>query len=269
MIDPIISLFNQGNLKDALQQSNELVRDNPRSLEPRVLLAQLICFSGNWERAEKVINQLKTMDTDSEHAALTNLLDQMVSAELQRKSVWLQGAVPEFAVEPDEATKKLLWAWNCRREGKTEEYSTALQWVLENSPTVNLNRDGQNLGVMRDLDDMTCTVLEANSLYGSYYWLPLATISKVEVSMPTRPIDFLWNSARIKFTNDSEARMYLCGTYFSSFENGEDRFLLGRESEWQADQNGLEIGLGRKLFVAEDDEFTFFDFADIEFSIES
>ena len=269
MIDPIISLFNQGNLKDALQQSNELVRDNPRSLEPRVLLAQLICFSGNWERAEKVINQLKVMDTEQEHAALTNLLDQMVTAEIQRQSVWLRGTVPEFAVEPDEATTKLLWAWNCRRERKLEEYSTSLQWVLDNSAEVNLKKDGQDVGVIRDLEDMTCTVLEAHSLYGSYYWLPLSTISKIEISKPTRPIDFLWNSARLKFTNDSEARMFLCGTYFPSFENGEDRFLLGRESEWRTDENDLEFGLGRKLFVAGEDELTLFDFADVEFSIES
>ena len=130
------------------------------------MLVQLVCFTGNWERVEKVAKQLETLDPSRDHMALTNFIDKLSIGEIQRKAVWEKGMVPEFAQTPDEVTKKLLWAWGCRRSGDPAQYEEALGWVLENAPLLTLNVNGQSYEGFRDLDDQTCTVFEAITIQG-------------------------------------------------------------------------------------------------------
>lgn len=269
MIEKIIEHFNAGNLQRAIDESNQLVANNPRDLKPRIVLAQLICFTGNWDRAAKVVEQLKTLDSSQEQTPLVNFLGAMIAAEVQRSQVWLEGALPEFVESPSEVESKLLWAWNCRRSGEIEQYQEAMQYVMDNAPTCTLQRESKKLAGFRDLDDMTATILEAHSIHGAHYWLPIASVEKLDVAQPTRPIDFLWNSVRLTLRNGQEARMYIPGTYFHTFSQDSDELKLGRTSEWVTDESGAEIALGRKVFVADEDEFTLFDFTETEISVGS
>ena len=267
MIEKVIEHFNSGKLQQAIEDSNQLVAANPRDLTPRVVLAQLVCFNGDWERAAKVVQQLKTLDTSQEQAPLVNFLDAMITAEKQRDEVWTQGALPEFVEPPSEVESKLLWAWNCRRSGEMNQFKESLEFVLENAPACSVQLGPKKLDGLRDLDDMTATIFEAHSIHGAHYWLPMRQIEKLEVSPPTRPIDFLWNSARLKLRNGQEARMYFSGTYFHTFQSENDDLKLGRISEWGSDEAGHEVGMGRKIFVADEDELTFFDFTEADFTI--
>lgn len=267
MINKIIELFNAGKLREAITESNQVVASHPRDLKPRIVLAQLVCFTGDWERAQKVVDQLKSLDTDHAQAPLVNFLNAMVMAEIQRRQVWLSGALPEFVEAPGEVESKLLWAWNCRRSGEMDQFNEAMAFVQENAPVCSLVRDSKSYEGLRDLDDMTAVIFEAHSIHGSHYWLPISQVEKLDVSPPTRPVDFLWNSARLTLRNGNEARMYFPGTYFHSFDQENDDFKLGRSTEWNAGEDGGDRGFGRKIFVAGDDEFTFFDFNDVQITV--
>ena len=140
-MDELITLFNQGKLTEAIEKANAEVAKNPRDMPLRLVLVQLVCFTGNWERVEKVAQQLKALDSDQEHIALTGMVDNLSIGELQRAAVWRDGMVPEFIETPDEATNKLLWALSCLRSGETDDYHQAMDFVLENSPTVKLKLD--------------------------------------------------------------------------------------------------------------------------------
>ena len=128
-MDELIDLFNAGELSKALEKANALVAANPRDLTLRLVMVQLVCFTGDWQRVEKVAQQLKTLDSDQEHIALTGMVDNLSIGELQRAAVWRDGMVPEFIETPDEATNKLLWALSCLRSGETENYHQALEFV--------------------------------------------------------------------------------------------------------------------------------------------
>jgi len=66
-------------------------------------------------------------------------------------------------------------------------------------------------------------------------------------------------------TDGSDLGVYLPGLYFHSFDEGvEETFKLGRETLW-SDVDGIEVGYGRRIFGAGDDEFTFFDFENVVF----
>lgn len=261
MIDEIIQLFNQGELDQAIQATNQAVAKNPRDLSLRLVLVQLVCFTGNWERVEKIVQQLQVLDADNEHAALTNFINTLSIAEIQRRAVWNDGMVPEFVETPDEVTSKLLWAWGCARKKDAAQYSDSIDWVLENSPELTLTMDGKEYAGFRDLDDRTCTVFEAHTLHGVYLWIPHALIHTIEIAKPTRLIDHIWSSARITLKNETNLGVYIPGLYFNSFDEGQpEEIKLGRSSVW-TDVDGIERGLGRRVFGAGDDEFTLFDLA--------
>ena len=91
MIEDIIHLFNQGKLTEAIEMTNGQVAANPRDLRLRLVLVQLVCFTGDWERVEKIAKQLNALDANHDHLALTNYIEQLSIAEIQRKAVWTEG----------------------------------------------------------------------------------------------------------------------------------------------------------------------------------
>lgn len=265
MIDEIIQLFNQGKLTEAIDMTNGEVANNPSDLRLRLVLVQLVCFTGNWERVEKIAKQLETLDTNQDHIALTNFVNQLSIGEIQRKAVWTDGMVPDFVQPPDEVTKKLLWAGSCIRSGEPAQYQDALGWVLENAPRVSVTINDQTYEGFRDLDDQSCTIFEAHTIQGNYLWIPHHLVKTINVSKPTRPVDHLWSKARISLTDDTDLGVYLPGLYYHTFGAGaEDSLRMGRETIWN-ERDGVEIGMGRRIFGAGDEEFTYFDFENISF----
>ena len=49
-------LFREGRLSDAVEAANAAVRAAPGAVAPRVLLAELLVFAGNLERADVVLD---------------------------------------------------------------------------------------------------------------------------------------------------------------------------------------------------------------------
>ena len=271
-MEELINLFNQGKLTEAIEHGNVEVAKNPRDLPLRLVLVQLVCFTGNWERVEKVAQQLKVLDSQQEHIALTGMIDNLSIGELQRAAVWRDGMVPEFLETPDEVTNKLLWALTCLRGGQPEKFQEALNEVLEKAPRVTLKINGQEHPGFRDLDDVTATVFEAFTVQGNYVWLPHQRVKTIDVSRPTRLVDHLWNKARITLHDGTNLALFLPGMYFNSTdEASNDNLRLGRETEWP-ETDAVELssmGRGRRIFGAGDDEFTLFDFADVSFEVGS
>ncbi|MFK7767225.1 MAG: type VI secretion system accessory protein TagJ [Mariniblastus sp.] len=266
MIDELVQLFNQGKLTEAIARANAAVAKDPRDIALRLVLVQLVCFTGNWERVEKVAKQLEALDSEREHMALTNFIDKLSIAEIQRKAVWESGMVPEFVETPDEVTKKLLWAWSCLRSGDKAQYQETLDWVLENAPLLTMEINGKPHEGFRDLDDPTCTVFEAHTVQGVYLWIPHYLVKKIEIAKPTRLVDHLWSKTRITLRDDTDLAVYIPGLYFHSFDEGvSESIQLGRETQW-IDSNEVEIGLGRRIFGAGEEEFTLFDFEDVTLS---
>lgn len=266
MIDELVALFNQGKLTEAIEQANAGVAKDPRDLPLRLVLVQLVCFTGNWDRVEKIAQQLKTLDSQNEHMALTGMIDNLSIAELQRKAVWEEGMVPEFVQTPDDVTNRLLWAWSCRRSDDQAQYQETMAEVLDNAPRVRLMLDGQSHDGFRDLDDPTAIMFEAYTVQGNYLWIPHQIVQNMDVARPTRLVDHLWNKARMTLHDGTQLAVFLPGIYYHSIAGDvSDSLKLGRETEW----NDEDIGRGRRVFGAGDEEFTLFDLAQASMEVVS
>ena len=247
-LDQIIGLFNQGQLAEALEAGKRLVTEKPMDLAGRLVLAQLTCYTGDWERVEQILQQVRTLDRQADNLLLVSTISQLATAEQTRQDVWQRGAVPGFLSEPTQLDKKTLWAASCFREGAFDRMREALDYIDQHRASLRVELDDVVYSDLRDMNDLSATFLEAHSASGEYYWIPLDAIKKIDISSPHRPMDFYWHPARLTIGDKAAMMFYLPGLYPGSHESDDANLQLGRESSFETDDHGLTRGLGRKVF---------------------
>ena len=112
-------LFREGNLADALTAANAAVRKAPTDIGARVLLAELLAFSGNIERADVVLDACADLDPTA--AIVVAEFRQLLRGELARRQLFSDGRVPEFLGEPTAAQRSSLAAIVALRNGDLPE----------------------------------------------------------------------------------------------------------------------------------------------------
>src|SRR5258707_12125236 len=111
--------YKAGKLGDAISAALEQVRSAPTDRGKRLFRAELCCFSGDLERADKQLDVLFTPDAPD--VIQLTLFRQLVRGELARREVFTHGRLPEFLAQPSDAIKLRLEALIRVRENKTAE----------------------------------------------------------------------------------------------------------------------------------------------------
>src|SRR5580704_3795723 len=100
------ALFRAGRLADAVAVANAAVRKAPADLAPRVLLAELLMFAGNLERADVILDAGSVIDPQA--AVVIAEFRQLLRAEMARRQQRRDGRLPEFLGEPTAALAATL-----------------------------------------------------------------------------------------------------------------------------------------------------------------
>ena len=75
-------LFRAGKLNEAISALGSLLRDRPDDLKNRTFLFELLCFAGEFERAEKQLNIIEEAGKkESEKASASAILQTLVRAD--------------------------------------------------------------------------------------------------------------------------------------------------------------------------------------------
>src|SRR6187399_958412 len=99
------SLFKAGRLDDAIEALSAELRDNPTDAQRRTFLFELLCFAGNFDRAEK---QLAILGQGSKEAAMGTLLYQSaLHAERTRQTMFTDDRLP-VSTEPPQTVSGTL-----------------------------------------------------------------------------------------------------------------------------------------------------------------
>ena len=89
-----LELLNAGQLQDAIDSALAEVKSHPADAGKRMVLAELLCFTDQFDRADK---QLETAFTqDPELNIPTAVGRQLIRAATARQKVFMEGAVPDF-----------------------------------------------------------------------------------------------------------------------------------------------------------------------------
>jgi type VI secretion system protein ImpE len=221
------------------------VRNHPTDPNRRGFLAELYCFAGDLEKADK---QLDLVGHQNPEAAVgVALFRQLLRAATAREQCFTEGRLPEFLGEPTPDLRLHLEALIRLRDGQTAEAASLLAQAEQQRPPFTGTSDGAAFSDFRDLDDVTSSFFEVLTSTGKYYWIPMQRVESVEFRQPTRPRDLLWQRAHMVVREGPDGEVYLPTLYVGTAQADKDSLRFGRETDWQ---DGPAVrGRGQRTFL--------------------
>src|SRR5689334_24512275 len=200
-------LFREGNVTDALAAATAAVRKAPTDIGARVLMAELLAFSGNIERADVVLDACG--DLDPSVAVVVAEFRQLLRGETARRQLFSDGRVPEFLGEPSAAQQSALAAIVAMRNGDTAEAGKLA--ALAEEQRVHPVGTFRNAAFddMRDADDLLATCFEVITTTGKYFWIAPERVLLMEFHPPKRPRDLFWRRATMQVSDGPDGDVYV------------------------------------------------------------
>jgi len=93
-----LQLYQAGKLDDAIEALGAEVRDNPSDAQRRAFLFELLCFAGQYDRAEKQLNVLGSGSKEAEMGGL--ILHSALHADRVRQEMFHAKAFPATTPPP-------------------------------------------------------------------------------------------------------------------------------------------------------------------------
>jgi type VI secretion system protein ImpE len=215
------ALYREGKLREAIKALGEELRSDPLDAKRRTFLFELLLFAGEYERAEKQLDLLA--GASAETAAGTLLYRSALHAECTRRSMFANRETPLLAQKSIHGG-----AWN----------GTPFSEISDPDPRI-----GANLEVY---------------LAGSYTWIPIHYLRRLEIEPPANLRDLVWARARLETSSDFRLQelgeVLLPALCPLSFSHVEEVVQLGRETAWEPDETYGELPYGAKTMLVDDVE---------------
>jgi type VI secretion system protein ImpE len=257
-------LLDAGNLQGAIDAATAEVKANPTDERRRTFLFELLCFAGEWDRAEKQIDVIGQQSVES--ALAVTVYRANIVAERERTRLFRDGVAPHFLTEPPAYVDLHVEAIQKLRAGDTAGARATLDRAEEERPAIAGTWNGAEFSDFRDYNDFTAAALEL-IVKDKYTWLAYEHIRVIEIDPPRTLRDLIWVPARVEALDGTTGEVFIPATYFGSGASTDDRVRLGRMTEWKASADDVTQGIGLRLFLVGDEEQSVLDTRSIEFVV--
>jgi type VI secretion system protein ImpE len=255
-------LLDAGRLSAAIDQIAQEVKLRPTEVSSRIFLFELLCFAGEWHRAEKQLDVIG--DQSAQNQLGVQVYRNNIKAECDRRSLFSNGLQPHFLSEPPAYVDLHLAAINRLREGKAHEARELLDQAEEERPGLKGKLDGEEFLDFRDYNDLTGSIIEL-IVHDKYSWLPLEQIKRMEIAAPRQLRDLLWARARIESHDGTVGEVFVSTLYPGSSDDPRDEVRLGRMTDWKQANEDLYVALGLRQFLVNGQEKPIFEVRVVEF----
>lgn len=225
-------LFDAGKVREAEKALSAHLRDHPNDVTNRTFLFELLCFSGQYDRAEKQLNVLAQGGGNVELGAV--LYFSAIHAEKTRHEIVQKQAFPAEPAAPAPAGR------------------------LNGKPFENLLDADPDIGARLE-------VFAA----GAYLWIPFEHITSIQIEAPRRLRDTLWAPAIVmtgpSFKGTELGEVLIPVIYPFSWKHPDEAVWLGRMTDWSADDEGKEYPVGQKVFLVDGEEVPLLEVRSLEF----
>jgi type VI secretion system protein ImpE len=232
-------LYKAGRLNDAINALSAELRQDPTDARHRTFLFELLCFAGEYERADKQLEVLAQAGPNSEMGVL--LYRSALYAERQRQDLFAKGELPL----PNNS----------------------------NDPIRGGMVNGRSFQSFSDSDPRVGARLELFAA-GNYLLLPLEHVASIEIAPPKRLRDLLWTPAAVrtapsfKGTELGEVLFPVLAPF--SWRHADDAVRLGRMTVWEDDEHSdHEVPFGQKMWLVDNEEIPFLELRELEFNAAS
>ena len=263
-------LFHEGNLAGALTAATAAVRRAPTDIGARVLLAELLAFSGNIERADVILDACTELDPTA--AVVVAEFRQLLRGEMARRQLFSDGRVPEFLGEPTAAQRSSLAAIVALRNGDSSEAARLIAQAEEARPHPAGTARDMTFDDLRDADDLLASCFEIITTTGKYFWIPPERVVTLEFHPPKRPRDLFWRRATMQVADGPDGDVYLPVIYPPAKDTTAmtDALRLGRATDWrQAGDGGPTLGLGAVTIMVGEEALTWLEIDRVTFQVAS
>ena len=221
---------------DAMKALSAELRDNPTDARRRTFLFELLCFAGEWERADKQLEVLGQAGPESEMGVL--LYRSALFAERQRHDLFQRG---EFPPEQEDT--------EAERNG-----------VVNDKPFTCFADADPRIGARLEL-----------FAAGNYLLLPIEHIASIQIPPPKRLRDLIWTPAAVRTTpsfKGSELGEVLLPVLAPfSWRHPEEAVRLGRMTVWEkTDGAEFQVPFGQKVWQVDDEDVPFLELRALEFN---
>jgi len=231
-------LFQSGQLTEAIQALGAELRENPADARRRTFLFELLCFSGDYDRAEKQINILADANQETQMGAV--LYQSALHAERLRQALFSKRDFPDSGSNGEPKPR---------------------------AGTVN----GTPFTSFEDSDPRIGARLELFAA-GAYLWIPFEHITLIETEPPKRLRDLLWAPALVRtgpsFRGTELGEVLLPVVSPFSWKNPDGNVRLGRATVWEEDDSGEVVPFGQKMFLVDGEEMPLLEIRKLEFASE-
>ena len=225
-------LFQQGKVREAEKALTAYMRERPSDTAQRTFLFELLCFEGEYARAERQLGVLAGGSVEKETGAIVYYA--ALHAEKTRHELFENEAFPSD--------------------------STAV------SPPGELN--GKPFTDLRDADPDIGARLEVFAA-GAYLWLPFEHVASLEMGPPQRLRDTLWAPALVQtaqsFKGMDLGEVLIPAIYPFSWRHPDEAVWLGRVTDWTVDDEGREYPSGQKILLVDGEEIPFLEVRSLKF----
>lgn len=229
-------LFQEGQLAEAIQTLNAELRNDPTNLNSRTFLFELLCFTGDYDRAEKQLNVMAGGNGQAELGAV--LYHSALHAERLRQRMFRDKDYPGLVENPDAESRAGM-----------------------------LN--GQAFDELEDADPRIGARLELFAA-GAYLWIPFEHIVSIEMEAPKRLRDTLWIPALVRtgpaFRGKELGEVLVPAISPLSWQHADNAVKLGRSTEWQDSDTGVPVPVGQKLLMVDGEDLPFLEIRKLEFT---
>lgn len=259
-------LFETGKLSEAITQLNQDIKGNPRDARSRTFLFELLCFSGDFQRAERQLDTIDQLSGDVKVEIGTQVYKNLLEAENSRVRFFKMGGTPKFLSKAPPYARLHLEAMTEIREN----HPAQAEKLLAESETSRLKiagqADAQPFNDLRDCDDVLAPFLEV-FVQREYVWLPFESIKQIEITAPARLRDLIWIPAKVELRDTPLGEVFLPCLYSGSSDHPDDRVKLGRMTDWNALGDGCVLGAGQRMFFVDDTERPMLEIRKLDFSM--
>jgi type VI secretion system protein ImpE len=242
-------LFREGRLRDAIAAATARVRREPGAAASRVLLAELLLFAGNLERADVQLDTAGTIDPSLGIAIAE--FRQLLRAEQARGQLLSEGRVPAFLDDqPTDAQRAALACVVAIRAGDLGAATVQVAASEAARPVVAFMLGDRRFDDLRDADDVIGGSLEVLTPTGKYLWVPFERIAALTLHPPERPRDLFWRRATLEVDGGPSGEVYVPALYPCDAAESDEALRLGRATDWRDLADGLTRGVGQRVFMA-------------------
>lgn len=252
--------LHSGDPAQALKLLQDQIRAKPADAKLRVFLFQLLCVTGQWDRA---LNQLNVAtELDASTLAMAQMYREAIKCELLRAEVFKGNKVPMIFGQPETWLALLIEAMLREGKGDAAAAQKLRDEAFEQAPASSGSLDGEAFEWIADADMRLGPVVEA-IINGKYYWVPFARLTNITIEAPEDLRDTVWMPAHFVFENGGES-VGLIPTRYPGSEAGDGLIALSRKTEWQEATPGVFTGLGQRLFTTDGGDKPLMDLRSID-----